>query len=36
MEVTGKLDDPKITTTTLPVINETLKIFGAKATSPNP
>ncbi len=35
MDVAGSLYDPKITTKTLPVIEETLQILGAKPTAPN-
>jgi hypothetical protein len=35
MDVTGDLYDPKITTKTLPVIEQTLQIFGSKSGTQN-
>jgi hypothetical protein len=35
MDVTGDLYDPKITTKTLPVIDQTLQIFGSKPDTQN-
>jgi hypothetical protein len=35
MDVTGDLYDPKVTTKTLPVIDQTLEIFGAKPDTQN-
>jgi hypothetical protein len=35
MDVTGDLYDPKITTKTLPLIDQTLKIFGTKSDTQN-
>jgi hypothetical protein len=36
LEVSGNYDDPKVTTTPLPVIKETLGILGAKRSTPHP
>jgi hypothetical protein len=35
MELTGNFNDPKVTTTTLPVLKDTLGIFGTKRTTQN-
>jgi hypothetical protein len=35
MDVTGDLYDPKVTTKTLPIIDQTLKIFGSKPDTQN-
>jgi hypothetical protein len=36
MDVNGTLDDPKVTTTTLPILQQTLDIFSGKPNSPHP